>query len=215
MRRSARSFLFRTAIVALLVGAAAVAQPAGSQTGQPIQIDRNGALILIRSTLIALDHADRTGNYTVLRDLGAPGFQTANTAARLSEIFANLRAQNADLSGVAVIEPQLTVLPTTVQGGLMRMAGVFPSVPLQVNFEMLFAPVEGRWRLFGIAVNVGQSGPAAPMPQAPDKPPTDKPPVPEAKAEAKPELKPAAAPTKAPQQRRGTPQRPSAQETAQ
>jgi hypothetical protein len=101
------------------------------------------------------------------------------------------------------------VLPTTVQGGLMRMAGVFPSVPLQVNFEMLFAPVEGRWRLFGIAVNVGQSGPAAPMPQAPDKPPTDKPPAPEAKAEAKPE------PAKAPQQRRGTPQRPSAQETAQ
>ena len=105
MRRSARSFLFRTAIVALLVGAAAVTQPAGSQTGQPIQIDHNGALILIRSTLIALDHANRTGNYTVLRDLGAPGFQTANTAARLSEIFANLRAQNADLSGVAVIEP--------------------------------------------------------------------------------------------------------------
>jgi hypothetical protein len=105
MRRSARSFLFRTAIVALLVGAAAVTQPAGSQTGQPIEIDRNGAQILIRSTLIALDHANRTGNYTVLRDLGAPGFQTANTAARLSEIFANLRAQNADLSGVAVIEP--------------------------------------------------------------------------------------------------------------
>jgi hypothetical protein len=105
MRRSARSFLFRTAIVALLVGAAAVTQPAGSQTGQPIEIDRNGALILIRSTLIALDHANRTGNYTVLRDLGAPGFQTANTAARLSEIFANQRAQNADLSGVAVIEP--------------------------------------------------------------------------------------------------------------
>src|SRR5215207_1732386 len=115
MRRSARSFLFRAAIVALLVGAAAVAQPAGSQTGQPIQIDRNGALILIRSTLIALDHANWT-NYTVLRDLGAPGFQTANTAARLSEIFANLRAQNVDLSGLAVLEPQLTVLPTAIQG---------------------------------------------------------------------------------------------------
>jgi hypothetical protein len=54
---------------------------------QPAQIDRNGVLILIRSTVLALDQANKTGNYTVLRDLGAPGFP-ANTAARLAEIFA-------------------------------------------------------------------------------------------------------------------------------
>jgi hypothetical protein len=47
--------------------------------------------------MLALHHADETGNYTVLRDLGAPGFQAANTASRLSEIFANLRAQRIDL----------------------------------------------------------------------------------------------------------------------
>ena len=35
---------------------------------------------------------------SVLRDLGAPGFLTLNTAAQLSEIFANLRSQNLDLS---------------------------------------------------------------------------------------------------------------------
>jgi hypothetical protein len=43
----------------------------------------------IRSALLALDQANKTGNYTVLRELGAPGFQAANTAARLSEIFAS------------------------------------------------------------------------------------------------------------------------------
>jgi hypothetical protein len=73
---------------------------------QPAQIDRNGVLILIRSTVLALDQANKTGNYTVLRDLGAPGFQ-ANTAARLAEIFASQRRDNLDLSGVAVIDPQL------------------------------------------------------------------------------------------------------------
>src|SRR5581483_11304310 len=106
---------------------------------KPAQIDRNGVLILIRSTLLALDQANKTGNYTVLRDLGAPGFQ-ANTAARLAEIFASQRRDNLDLSGVAVIDPQLTVLPQIEANGLMRMAGFFPSVPQQVNFEMLFAP---------------------------------------------------------------------------
>ena len=123
-------------------------------------------LILVRSTLLALDQANKTGNYTVLRDLGAPGFQ-ANTAARLAEIFAKQRSDNLDLSGVAVIDPQLTLLPQIEANGMMRMAGFFPSVPTQVNFELTFAPVNGQWRLFGISVSIGQSGPAAPEPPAP------------------------------------------------
>ncbi len=138
------------------------AQPAG----KPANIDRNGVLMLVRSTILALDQANKTGNYTVLRDLGAPGFQ-ANTAAKLAEIFASQRNDKLDLSGVAVIDPQLTVLPEIEANGLMRMAGFFPSVPSQVNFELLFAPVDGQWRLFGISVKVGSSAPAAPTPPPP------------------------------------------------
>jgi hypothetical protein len=209
------------ALVAALAASPLVAQPAspppaGQQQApreQPIQIDRNGVLILTRSTLLALDHANRTANYTVLRDLGAPGFHATNSAARLAEIFANLRTQNIDLSGVAVLDPQLTVLPTAVQGGMMRMAGFFPSVPTQVNFEMLFAPIEGRWRLFGIAVQLGQASPAAPTPQQPEKP-ADQPsgPKPEARSDQKPEQKPSTAlsSTRGAQPRRATPQRPPA-----
>jgi len=64
---------------------------------------------------------------------------------------------------VVVIEPQLTNLPQVEASGMMRMVGFFPSVPQQVNFEMLFSPVNGQWRLFGLSVNVGQSGPTAPQ----------------------------------------------------
>jgi hypothetical protein len=53
---------------------------------------------------------------------------------------------------------------------MMRMAGFFPSVPSQVNFELMFAPVEGQWRVFGISVKVGSSAPAPPTP-APAAPP--------------------------------------------
>ena len=133
---------------------------------KPAQIDRNGVLMLIRSTLLALDQANKTGNYTVLRDIGAPGFQS-NTAARLGEIFAKLRNDNLDLSGVAVIDPQLNLLPQIEASGLMHMAGFFPSVPNQVNFDLSFAPVNGQWRLFGISVGVGSSAPAAPAAPAP------------------------------------------------
>ena len=140
-----------------------------SQAPKPAQIDRNGVLILIRETLLALDQANKTGNYTVLRDLGSPDFQ-ANTAARLAEIFAQQRHDNVDLSGVAVIEPQLTLLPQIEANGMMHMAGFFPSVPTQVNFELLYAPVGGRWRVFGLSVSFGQAAPAAPQPPAPAAP---------------------------------------------
>jgi hypothetical protein len=134
-----------------------------AQAPKPAQIDRNGVLMLVRSTLLALDHANKTGNYTVLRDIGAPGFQS-NSAARLGEIFAKLRNDNLDLSGVAVLDPQLSLLPQIEANGLMHMTGFFPSVPTQVNFDLAFAPVNGQWRLFGISVSIGQSGPAAPEP---------------------------------------------------
>jgi hypothetical protein len=58
-------------------------------------------------------------------------------------------------------------LPQIESNGLMRLAGFFPSVPSQVNFELTFAAVNGQWRLFGIAVSIGQAAPAAPEPPPP------------------------------------------------
>src|SRR5436305_8247178 len=120
----------------------------------PAQIDRNTALILIRTTLVALQQANQTGNYSVLHGISAPGFQSVNTPQRLGQIFANLRAKNFDLSGVVVLEPQLSVLPELYSNGVMRMAGFFPSVPIQVYFDLQFILVQGQWKLLAIAVNV-------------------------------------------------------------
>ncbi len=128
----------------------------------------------------------------MLRDLGAPGFQ-ANTDARLAEIFATQRRDNLDLSGVAVLEPQLTLLPQIEANGMMHMAGFFPSVPTQVNFDLVYAPVNRQWRLFGISVSIGQMAPAAPPPEPPQHPVAQKPSVPPVvqKKPAAPAVKPA------------------------
>jgi hypothetical protein len=166
-----RTAAMALAIAVLVLPSAAMAQQtpaakAEQQAPKPANLDRNGVIMLIRSTLLAVDHANKTGNYTVLRDIGAPGFQN-NTAARLGEIFAKLRNDKLDLSGVAVIDPQLSLLPQIEASGMMHMAGFFPSVPAQVNFELMYAPVDGQWRLFGISVSIGQAAPAAPdTPQA-------------------------------------------------
>jgi hypothetical protein len=174
MKSSPSSLLRALMLAALAVtGASGVCAeepkpPPGTHAPTPAAIDRNGVLILIRSTLFALDHANKTGNYTVLRDLGSPGFQT-NTAARLAEIFTPHRRDNIDLSGIAVLDPQLTLLPQIEANGMMHMAGFFPSVPTQVNFELAYAPVERQWRLFGLSVSFGQAAPVAPP--SPEPPP--------------------------------------------
>jgi hypothetical protein len=41
----------------------------------------------------------------VLRDVGAPGFSEANSAARLSQSFSDLASKGIDLSAVTVIAP--------------------------------------------------------------------------------------------------------------
>jgi hypothetical protein len=182
------------AVAALVLSSVAMAQTpaakAEQQAPKPANIDRNGVIMLVRSTLLAVDQANKTGNYTVLRDIGAPGFQN-NTAAKLGEIFAKLRNDKLDLSGVAVIDPQLSLLPQIEANGMMHMAGFFPSVPAQVNFELMYAPVDGQWRLFGISVSIGQAAPAAPdAPQAGA--------APAAKPPATAQKQPPAAPAKQP-----------------
>jgi hypothetical protein len=82
-----------------------------------------------------------------------------------------------------VLDPQLSLLPEVEPNGIMRMAGFFPSVPTQVNFELAFAPVDGQWRLFGVSVGFGSSAPVAPQPAPAVKP-----------APAKPQPKPPAKP---------------------
>jgi hypothetical protein len=143
--------------------------PAAIETRAGI-LDLNEALILVRTAVDALNQANQTGNYTVLRDLGAPGFRAGNTPERLAEIFADLRANRYDLSPAMVLEPRFLIPPRLEANGQLRMAGFVPSLPLQMNFDLLFAPTDGRWRLFGIAITVGPPGPAAPQGPAPPAP---------------------------------------------
>lgn len=137
----------------------AAASPVSQQVAMP---DADKVVLLLRSTLLTLNDALQTGNYTVLRDMGAPGFRDANTAARLTQIFAPLAAQGADLTAAAILAPQLTEIPAIdPQRQMLRLKGFFPSQPQQINFEVLFEPVAGRWRLFGISVALVQAEPQA------------------------------------------------------
>lgn len=132
------------------------AAQAGGNAGPAAQltpaVDQNQALYLVRATLITLNDANRSGNYTVLRDLAAPDFQAKNTAADLAQIFTDLRRRNFDLFAVALLAPQFAIPPARDANGRLRLTGSFPTRPLQITFDLTFQTVGGEWRLFAISV---------------------------------------------------------------
>ena len=77
-----------------------------------------------------------------------------NDAARLSASFRSQRDRNLDYSGVLIYEPTMTTMPEIDKNGMMHFAGYFPSASGQINFEMIFEAVKGRWKLFGLAADV-------------------------------------------------------------
>lgn len=158
--------------VALGGVATANAQAVRPRVVAPAVPHPNTMTVMVRTALVALNNANLTGNYTVLRELAAPSFQSLNSAARLAEIFADLRKRNIDLGPVVLFTPMLTQQPKVSKQGLLRLVGYLPSNPERVNFDLMFQPVAERWRLLAIAVKLSKAKIATKTPAT--KPPATK-----------------------------------------
>lgn len=109
-------------------------------------------LMMIRTTLAALHHANFTGNYTVLHALATPALQARTTPADLGIAFANLRQLGLDMSPALVLAPELSRAPAIAEDGRLQFAGAIATVPLEIVFEMAFLPVGNAWRLDALSV---------------------------------------------------------------
>lgn len=154
----APAFLF--ALCAGLLPAAAPAQtaePTAPAAGVPpvSQAPVPGELELAKlvwSTMVGVDHANRSGNYSVLRDNSSTAFQIANDPARLTQVFANLRASRLDLSNTMLIAPIYSAAPQVLGNGVLSVKGIFAMRPAAIQFDLQFQWERGAWRLFGVSV---------------------------------------------------------------
>ena len=105
---------------------------------------------LVWSTMLAVDHANRSGNYSVLRDISAQGFQINNNAAQLAQVFSGLRTQQVDLGNALLVPPTYTTAPQMVREDIFRVQGLFQLRPISIGFDLYFQWEQGRWKLFGI-----------------------------------------------------------------
>lgn len=110
-------------------------------------------VVLVRTTLLTLNDALRSDNFTVLRDLASPQFRAANTPGRLSQAFSELARRGIDLSAVAILAPELSELPSLdAIRGVLRLKGIFPGEPIGIGFELAYLADGGRWQLLGLSV---------------------------------------------------------------
>jgi hypothetical protein len=133
-------------------------------------IDGDALAIMIKSSILALQHANATGNYSVLRDLGTPIFRERYDQASLAMIFAPLRDRGINLSPIILLQPVLTKAPERTPNGQLLIVGQFDAVPVRIRFELLFLSLDSAWRLDGINVDaVPADGPASALAEKPEK----------------------------------------------
>ncbi|MEQ8824664.1 MAG: hypothetical protein RIC14_09845 [Filomicrobium sp.] len=163
----------------LLSAAPALSEPkpnkapnASAKTNEPLpnEIRLN---LLIRTTIIAVNNANLTNNYSVLRELASGQFKKANSAKRLSEIFAPLRKRKIDFAPILFFPPKL-IKPAAIDAdGRLRLSGFFDTRPERIIFDMLFLKEEPGWKLFGILLDTkpAQAAKAKQNTQAPRQAP--------------------------------------------
>jgi len=184
--------------LALAAGAGA---PAWAQPAQPLAVQPPpsvapvpGALELskmIWSTMAAVDQANRSGNYTVLRDISAQGFQINNDPSKLAQVFAGIRNARIDIGDALLVAPTYLEAPKQVRADMFEVKGAFQLRPVAIYFDLYFQWEQGQWKLFVIDLRplamadaIGANGQptrsqpqpqpqpqSAPAPQAPPKRP--------------------------------------------
>jgi len=137
-----------------LIAISLLQDEAGAQAAHSTP-DFPGQVMLIKNTIVAVNHGNLTGNYTVLRDLASARFREQNTAADLAITFANLRQQQLDLSPILVAEPQLTQKPAEDQfRDRLQLVGYFATLPQAVRFALIFQHIRGGWVIDEISVAI-------------------------------------------------------------
>lgn len=124
----------------------------------------SGVLVLVRTSLLTLNDAMRSGNFTVMRDLIAPSVREQNSSGRLYQIFSSLMAQRLDLRAVAILTPSYSKPPAIGTDGLLRVEGYFPGPSARINFNLALEWVGNGWSVHGLSVTLGLGRASQPSP---------------------------------------------------
>ncbi|AFY39282.1 hypothetical protein Lepto7376_3041 [[Leptolyngbya] sp. PCC 7376] len=117
------------------------------------EADRIFVNTLVKSTLVALNQANLTENYSVLQALSSNAFKANNSEEELAEIFKAIREYGLDFAAIVEYPAVFTVEPTLDTQNNLRVVGYFETSPL-VEFDLVFNLVDGRFLIDGLTVAI-------------------------------------------------------------
>lgn len=120
--------------------------------------------MLVRTVFVSLGQAIETGNYSMLRDLAAPGFRKRYSEAGLEHALAPLRQADVQFGDAVLTVPTIDQFERQDEG-LIEIAGAWPGAPQPLRFRFLFQAASGAWQLLGFDVSRPGDGDPAPPPR--------------------------------------------------
>ena len=143
-RRHARALAGAIA-AALLLG-----MPAGAADAVPSPMAQE---ILIKTSLLTLNDAIVSGNYTVLHTKLARPFREQFDPDRLKQAFKSFADQKIDMAAISAAPPVATDDARIDDRGALLLRGRFDVGRNRLLYELDFLLSEGEWKPLGLHVN--------------------------------------------------------------
>ena len=137
-----------------IMGALLLAGPARAENTVPSAEFQE---ILIKTSLLTLNDANITGNYTVLHAKLAKPFRDQFSPDKLKQGFKTFADQKADWGLIATKPPIATSESTIDKRGALILRGYFDTKPMRMNYELDFLPSEEEWKPLKLIINMKQA----------------------------------------------------------
>jgi hypothetical protein len=138
-----------------LAGAIAVALLLGMPAGAADRVPSATAQeVLIKTSLLTLNDAIVSGNYTVLHAKLAKPFREQFDPDRLKQAFKSFADQKIDMAAISAAPPVATDDTRIDDRGALLLRGRFEVDRSRLAYELDFLPSEGEWKPISLHVSV-------------------------------------------------------------
>ena len=114
--------------------------------------------VLIKASLLTLNHANVTGNYAILHAKLSKPFREQFSADRLKQSFREFADKKTDWEAIVAMSPIPTGDSHIDKDGALILRGYFDAGARHVVYELDFIPSEGEWKASNLSVHVKPAG---------------------------------------------------------
>jgi len=140
------------ALAGALAAAFLLGTPAGATETQRVP-SPTAQEVLIKTSLLSLNDAIVSGNYTVLHTKLAKPFREQFGPDRLKQAFKSFADQKIDIAAISAAPPIATGDAQIDDRGALLLRGRFDVGRSRVSYELDFFLSEGEWKPLGLTVN--------------------------------------------------------------